>query len=1305
MPNSTKSKAKPKSSKPKNSIFGWILSALAVLLSITALLSAAARWFIYDIEQYRGTIVSQISDTFGLDVSISEIEGRVDLINPIIYAQQVELSNPEISTPPLIVGQMEVVMDLLSSLINAEPRFRSLQMSGIELAVSTDMENKLIRLPQIDREFSIPKRQFNLDELLSKAATIDYFDIGFHDVLINWHHKGSENTQSFNIKNFILNPLYYKTQLALVAELPKTLGLKLTFIAELEHDIFNPGGDFYINVEDLNLATVSQLSDLQPTQQGLLRTELWGQASYQQGLENLTGILSLKDYLNPELDPAYAISHLQTVLNWQTGEGGRELNFTGLSAQGDDAILEDADLAIVQTQDEAGYFSNLRFQANHISPSIYNRLLSHAQSELVIEQNRIPTADDKQTVDLILYTAHSDRWFISPRAWPPIRLSEPTVSADLPELLGGQFELILDDIRLRRGQWTLPQNLEQVELKGNYKQDSEYAEWNLENLYIKGSADSNLTGNISYRISDGKDKRLQSSLRLNNLKATEIAQWIPPQTLKPKLENWLGNAIRGGTVQYAELSVNGNPDFPFGKDAGLWRLEAQADDVTLAYRKKDPEITELALDLSLENKALKIRSNNLRMMDFYSKDTTVLLEDIAVPYIKIETQGRGPLADVLSYAKMTGLADPESILISNIETDGDVDMSLKVHTRMVPTLERETHIGGYIDLDGANMKLKTLGLDFNQLEGRLYFDRLGGRSDNIKASLNDTYPLTASAESRAGSTLLKMQTRIPFPSNYLRIRSLPENTLNTALDTWNAELLIPPLRANSEGILRLKLNSDLKALAVNMPEPLYKPAGEAANSTFLAEVSKTSSNYRFDYSDRMRLTLQNPNTETDIRTPTGLLHFSPEIAYPFEAGGNARFMVRGVIPHFSINEWLDWKESYEDGDADSELYAEDIDVLIDKLVWNTSTANQAHLSIKQQQDKTLVAIDSEMIKGNASIPADQNQRVYIDLDHLMLRGGALSSDSHKLDPTTLPPTSIKIDRFKSTRFDIEDVKVALSPNTDGLQITRMTFSKKDGDKILIQAQLQGDWKKINEQDYSDFNFQLSSEDYGQLLRNWNFFSGLRGGQGQINGQLNWDHSPMEFELDQLQGPVKLQIEDGSMETIEPGVGRLFGLLNVNVLARRLSLDFKDVFDKGFEFDTIQGALEFDKTNLMTQNLNINGPALDMKIAGRTGISQRDYDQKIMVTPHVGSNVALATAFLGGPLTAATVFLLGKVTELDDWVDEIITLEYTLKGTWDKPEVEFISAPVAKKLDPMNTLKTPSRHIKGVLDKIFSRKDK
>ena len=518
-------------------------------------------------------------------------------------------------------------------------------------------------------------------------------------------------------------------------------------------------------------------------------------------------------------------------------------------------------------------------------------------------------------------------------------------------------------------------------------------------------------------------------------------------------------------------------------------------------------------------------------------------------------------------------------------------------------------------------------------------------------------------------------------------------------------MLIPPLRAGSKGTLQLKLNSDLKDLAVNMPAPLHKRAGESVDTTLLAEITDTGSDYQFDYGNRMRLTMQIPNTDTDTRTPTGLLHFSPQIAYPFNAGDDTQFTVRGIIPHISINEWLNWLENYEGTATQSTSYAQDIDVLIEKLVWNASTATQAHLSIKQRQDKTLVTIDSEEIKGSASIPADSDQRVYIDLERLILESNSLSPDPRKPDPNALPPMAIKIDLFKLGDFDIEDLKMTLSPDTDGVKITRMNFNKKDNDKILIQAQLEGDWKRIAEQDYSSFKFLLNSDDYGQLLHDWNFYSGLKGGKGQINGQLSWDHSPSEFELDRLQGPVKLQIKDGSIEAINPGIGRLFGLLNVNALARRLSLDFKDVFDKGFEFDSMQGALEFDKAKLMTQNLDINGPALDMKISGRTGITQRDYDQKIIVTPHVGTNVAMATAFLGGPLTVATVFLLSQVTQLDNWVDKIITLEYTLKGTWDEPEVEFTSAPVAQKLDPMNTIKTPGKHIKSLLDKIFPRKQK
>ena len=1277
----------------KHSVYNWILATLAVILSLTALISLAARWFVYDIEQYRTAIISQISKTLDLDISVAELDGHVDFINPVIYAKQVQLATHDNTMQPLLVEQMEVVIDILSSALHVTPRINSVRMAGIELAINTDLENNLVYFPQIGKQWDIPEQQFNPTQLLSKAVTMDYFDLGFHDVLIHWNDKYTDDTQSFAIKHFVISPQLNQTQLNLVTELPQTLGQNLSIITTLDHNIINPAGDFYIHSEGLNLADIYKFMGLQTAHSGQLQTELWGYASSQRGLEKLVGTLSLKDYLNSETD--FAMSHLKTDMHWQTEAHSKELGLANLSMQSNTAVIENADLAIVQRQDKDNYFSNLRFYADYISSSIYNQLLSYAHTDLSIEQSRAKTSEHTQMIDLILQTSHNMDWFISAQRWPPLALP---VSPDyLPQLLSAQLELVLNDVRVNRGEWRVPQNLEHIELKGTYKSNAEHSEWNVTNLDIKGS-ESNLSGNIVYTLKGNDDKHLQSSLQLNNLAATEVIQWIPPQTLQPKLENWLAYALRGGIIRQAELTIDGNPDFPFAKDGGLWQLQAQAEDLNLLYRSKDPELKELNLDLLLDNQTLKIRGKHLRMMDFYSEDVSILVEDITAPYIEINGQGRGPLADILSYVTTSGLVAPNSILISNLVADGNVDMKLKVLKSLSPAVERETYVEGYIDLEGSNLKLKTPQLHLKQLQGRLYFDQQGGRSDAIQALLNDSYPLTATAAADEGATLLKMETRIPLPIDYLQIPSLPSNIFSTEADTWQVELLIPPLHAMPQSTLQLKLSSTLESLTVNAPAPLHKRDGEIADTTLVVNIAETGNDYRFDYGDRLRLELQVPKTDTI----TGLLHFSPHIAYPYEAGEDSPFVVRGVIPYISINEWTDWLSNHHNATAQSTFYAQNIDVLINKLVWNTSTANYVHTAIKQQPDKTLVALASEQIKGDISIPTDSNKRVYIDLEHLIMNGATLSSDKHKPDPTSLPPMSVKIDQLKLTDFDIENLKIALSPIANGIQITKMDFDKST-DKTLMQAQLEGEWIRTAEHDYSDFKFLLRSDDYGQLLRDWNFYSGIKGGQGQINGHLQWDDNPLNFELDQLQGPIKLHIKDGAVEAIEPGVGRLFGLLNLNALTRRLTLDFKDVFDKGFEFSDMQGRLEFNKAELITHNLNINGPALNMTINGRTGITERNYNQTITVVPHIGTNVALATAFLGGPVTVATVFLISKVTELDDWVDKIITLEYTLKGSWDNPEIEFVSAPVAQKLDPMDTIKKPSQHVKNIIDKIFSRK--
>ena len=102
------------------------------------------------------------------------------------------------------------------------------------------------------------------------------------------------------------------------------------------------------------------------------------------------------------MNPDNAILHFHTKLNWQAQAHSRELGLADLSMRSNAATIENANLAIIQTQSQNNYFSNLRLLADYISPSIYNQLLSYTQSNLSIEQSRTETSTDKQAVDLIL---------------------------------------------------------------------------------------------------------------------------------------------------------------------------------------------------------------------------------------------------------------------------------------------------------------------------------------------------------------------------------------------------------------------------------------------------------------------------------------------------------------------------------------------------------------------------------------------------------------------------------------------------------------------------------------------------------------------------------------------------------------------------------------------------------------------------------------------------------------------------------------------------------------------------------------
>ena len=773
----------------------------------------------------------------------------------------------------------------------------------------------------------------------------------------------------------------------------------------------------------------------------------------------------------------------------------------------------------------------------------------------------------------------------------------------------------------------------------------------------------------------GADGRLSLVATLADLPLARLPAWLPIERLPPRLGEWLRRAPRAGRVTRVRASFAGTPaDFSFVDDV---RLSAAITGAEVAYRKNRPPLRDVAARMVFEGGGLRARVSHARLLDTRSHRADVVIADVRRPLLALDAHARGPLADVLAYLSATGLLDAHGMTSAHLVASGDSRLRLAATTPLSRKVERTTSIEGTLDLEGSDLFFPTLGFGLDDMRGTLAFDRNGGRGDNLEARWKG-YPVAIRAYPASGASVVVFDAAIA-PSPVLADVAPAFADVVAGEAQWTVEASFPnpgQKTALADGApFGVRVASDLRGLAVDLPAPAGKRGDTARN--FVFETGGRAASWRVAYGDaRAALSNVGGAWRGEVRIGSDAARGALEPA--------AALNVRGVIEEQTdFAEWMRWWRS-RGGALGGALggggFASpaEWDVVFRRAAFGERVFGRLASKATRTPDGRLkLRLESQPIQGQVTFaPAGAAKpRVYVDFERLHLRADMFggSSSSGLPDPAALPPLAIKIEEFRMDGIAVDDLRVVTNPTQRGLEVSEASFRGLEDGRALADVSLAGRWSG-GDDPRSDLEFSLASEDYGSLLKLWGFQTSLQQGRGEVRGRIAWNDDLLRFGLGKLEGNVAISLQDGVIDAVEPGVGRLLGLLNISKIAQRFTLDFKDIFDKGLVFDDLHGDLSFGGGNMTTDNFAIESSLLDMTIRGRTGVATRDYDQHIEVVPHVSMAVPLLSMLVGGPVYAAAAYVLGKTTRLDKAVDKTATLHYTLTGPWEEPKVDFVGVP-------------------------------
>lgn len=1282
--------------------FGFIALVLVLRYSILP-----------NIETHRPAIERLASQALGQTVGIGRIEASWDGINPDLNLFDVRVHDAE-GRPALTFSHVEAILSWLS-VPSGKLKLRLLRIDQPTLNLRRDPNGRFFvaGIPLSDDADQADGPGFS-DWLFAQRR------IRIQNATLIWEDELRQAPAlRLEALDFGLDNFGWRRRFGLTAQPPAELASRIDIRGDFSGNDIDHLEDWtgtaFAEIDYVDLAAWRQWIDypiLLPRGRGALRT--W--ADIERGaLKGMTADLLLRDTSIrlgqdlPELDLAQLSGRLAFSLA-KNGfvVDGRNIGLAARrqeQAAAADAIeIEPMDFHVIWDTDADGKNTAGSVTANRVDLSGLNRLAAYLPLDVDTRQFLMDYQPQGQLADL------SARWKGDAEHWQTYslkgRFSQLALKAqgDLPGFSGisGSVELNEQggsaELSTQRSSIDLPRvfavsliELDTLNARAKWKIDRDGLAVELPHVEFAGpeaAGSASGTYHKNHKTGDGLGN-IDLKAALTRADARAVWRYIP-LTVGDETRQWLRDSLISGKASEARLTLKGNlEDFPFpDKNQGQFLVTVKAENVVLDYADGWPRLENIYGNLRFEGEGMLVEAQRATILGAKVSNTRAEIPDLGgdTPVILINGRVAGPTAEFLKFIDRSPVADLIDRFTEGMRASGNGHLDIGLKIPLDEEKLGESRIDGNYRFQNNEVLVDSALPPLRQVNGNVQFSGSDLRLPQISANLFGG-PLTIKGGLQKDGRVL---IAVNGTANIEQLRKQNDSPLLAHLSgsvPYRGEVRINKRDTD------LVIDSPLTGLASTLPAPFNKASDESWPLRFEKRLlaanapgGKSGAVAADAVRDQLTLSLgeklafqaiRRKQTDGFIIERAALGIGRPQ---PLPDQG---FIVGVSAPRVDLDVWRNLfktgnagaasqsseKESTKERAKDSSpaFMPDTISLKTPELHAFGRSLRTVDLSAASSAGQWRFHVDSRQASGDLQWDGRGRGRLLARLKHLTIepsesegngRSAPVAADDalRELPALDIVAEAFQVGERHFGRLELQAV------NTGGVwDLNKIQLSNPHG-----ALTGKGRWLLTPGQNRTYLDFKVESDDVGKLLDRLGYAGVVSGATAKLEGQIGWQGAPTDFDFASLDGEMVLDATRGQFLKVKPGAGRLLGLISLQSLPRRITLDFRDVFSEGFGFDSIASKLTLNRGIMRTDRLQIDGPAARVLMSGETDLKNETQRLHVIVQPELGTTAAIGVALVN-PVAGVATLLANKL--LQNPLNQIFGFAYLVTGTWDNPKVE------------------------------------